>query len=217
MAITAIGVLAAFFAVVGGMGLWRAWAHLRHRRPLRAVTYGTLSGLSVVVGAGLGLGAVNLTAYQRLSYEQPVAGLAFQRIGAQRYRAFLSVPHGKTREFVLRGQDWMLEARVLKWRGWLELFGVKPQYQLRRLEGRYTDIAQARSAPRTVYQLVPRAGPDIWAQVSWFRRPLVDALYGSAVYLPMAGHAQYDVSLGQTGLIARPANAAARQALKQWQ
>jgi hypothetical protein len=44
----------------------------------------------------------------------------------------------------------------------------------------------------------------------------VDAVYGSATYMPMVHGASYQISLTQSGLIARPTNAIAEQALKNW-
>jgi hypothetical protein len=46
--------------------------------------------------------------------------------------------------------------------------------------------------------------------------PFVDAVFGNAVYLPMADGARYQVTLGQSGLIARPLNESARDATKGW-
>lgn len=216
MTLAALAAAAGVFAVVGMLGLWRGWRHLRHGRVLRAGVHGTLFSLVVAVAALLGLGALNLTAYQRLVYERPVARISFQQLAPQKYVARLRPSAGQVRAFVLRGQDWVLEARVLKWRDWLALLGFQPQYQLRRLGGRYADIAQARSAPHSVYALAPERGFDAWAHAGWLRTPLVDTLYGSAVYLPMAANAEYDIRLGRTGLIARPANAAARRAVAEW-
>ncbi|WP_455384314.1 hypothetical protein [Acidihalobacter prosperus] len=216
MALNALAAMAVLLALGGLFGLRRGWGHLRRRRLLRAGAHGTFSSLLLAAGLLLGLGALNLSAYQRLFYERPVARIWFQQLSGPEYVAHLRLPAGGTREYVLRGQDWVLEARVLKWRGWLELLGFQPQYQLRRLSGRYADIAQARSASHTVYALAPSRGFDAWARAGWLRKPLIDALYGSAVYLPMAPQAEYEVSLGRTGLIARPANAAARQALADW-
>ena len=216
MALNALAAVAVLLALAGLFGLRRGWGHLRQRRLLRAGAHGTFSSLLLAAGLLLGLGALNLSAYRQLFYERPVARISFQQLSGPEYVAHLRLPAGGTREYVLRGQDWVLEARVLKWRGWLELLGFQPQYQLRRLSGRYADIAQARSASHTVYALAPSRGFDAWARAGWLRKPLVDALYGSAVYLPMAPQAEYDVSLGRTGLIARPANAAARQALADW-
>ena len=44
----------------------------------------------------------------------------------------------------------------------------------------------------------------------------VSARYGSAVYLPMADGAIYEVGLGASGLLARPENAAAATAIERW-
>jgi hypothetical protein len=46
--------------------------------------------------------------------------------------------------------------------------------------------------------------------------PWVDALFGSATFVPMADGALYAVSVSQSGLIARPANQAARNAVAGW-
>lgn len=59
-------------------------------------------------------------------------------------------------------------------------------------------------------------GIDIWAiaQRRWL--PLIDARYGSSVYLPAAEGARYEVKVSATGLVARPVNEAGRQAVAQW-
>jgi hypothetical protein len=41
--------------------------------------------------------------------------------------------------------------------------------------------------------------------------------FGTATYLPMADGATYHVSLNTPGLFARPMNAAARRAVKDWE
>ena len=48
------------------------------------------------------------------------------------------------------------------------------------------------------------------------RLPFVDAVYGNAAYMPMSDGARYEISITQTGLIARPVNAAAQQAAGSW-
>ena len=44
----------------------------------------------------------------------------------------------------------------------------------------------------------------------------LDAAYGSAVYLPMSDAARYQVSISRTGLVARPMNDSAREAVSRW-
>jgi hypothetical protein len=167
-----------------------------------------LAGLVLVAAAALLFGvATNLHTYARLTYEQPVAELAFEQTGEQRYRATLvKQPSGEIWKLDLSGDDWQLDARVLKWRGWANLLGFDALYRLERISGRYRDVAQERSAPRTVHDLADTRGIDLWelsqTHPGWL--PFVDAIYGSATYLPMAEGARYEVTLGQAGLIARP-------------
>ena len=59
---------------------------------------------------------------------------------------------------------------------------------------------------------------DVWTLLrAWQDHiPWFDALYGSAIYLPMADGADYEVSISPTGLLARPLNGAARAAVGAW-
>ncbi len=59
---------------------------------------------------------------------------------------------------------------------------------------------------------------DLWDLVhrypSWVA--WMDALYGSATFLPMADGALYEIKVSQSGLVARPLNQAARDAVAGW-
>jgi hypothetical protein len=195
--------LAALGAVLLLVGCRRLWGG----RWLAAGRAG-LCGLVLVMAALLLFGiAANLHTYARLTHEQPVALLAFEQVAPQRYRATLTgQPSGEVRKLVLRGDEWQLDARVLKWHGWANLLGFDARYRLERISGRYREIAQERSAPRSVHELGEARGVDVWALAQAHPRwlPFVDAVYGSATYLPMADGARYEITLGQAGLIARP-------------
>jgi hypothetical protein len=145
--------------------------------------------------------------------------LAFAAQGPQRFRSTLTrVPSGDVQDFILDGDEWQLDARVLKWHGFANLLGFDARYRLERVSGRYRDIDQERTGPRTVHALGADPPIDLWAiaraHPSWL--PFVDALYGSATYLPMADGARYRVTISQTGLLARPSNDAAEQANRAW-
>lgn len=162
--------------------------------------------------------ALDLRTYLRLTYEQPVATLSFKALGPQVFRVTLTDAAGKSRTEELRGDDWQLDARVLKWKGLATVLGLDPLYRLDRLEGRYQNAGQERNDYHSVVELSADAGLDLWAlaqqNAGWL--PWVDAGYGSATYLPMADGASYAVSLSPTGLLARPANPAAQAALSHW-
>jgi hypothetical protein len=181
----------------------------------------SLVGGAVFLGAGVALLSIaaNLHTYARLTYEAPVAELLFESRGPQRYQATLSrLPVAERQVFMVNGDEWQLDARVLKWQGWANVIGLDAQYRLERISGRYRDIEQERNGARSVYALSENPGWDLW---NWTndhpgRLPFVDAVYGSATYLPMADGARYRVTISQTGLLARPMNAAAEAATKGW-
>ncbi|HEV2111436.1 MAG TPA: cation/multidrug efflux pump [Gammaproteobacteria bacterium] len=163
--------------------------------------------------------AMDLRTYLRLSYEQPVATLSFSALGPQAFRVTLTDANGAIRNAELRGDDWQLDARVLKWKGLATVLGLDPLYRLERLEGRYRNAAQESHDYHSVLELSAGGrGLDLWSlaqdHAGWL--PWVDASYGSATYLPMADGAQYSVSLSPTGLLARAANPAAQAALAHW-
>jgi hypothetical protein len=67
-----------------------------------------------------------------------------------------------------------------------------------------------------VYSLSENPGIDLWTWAQdhpgWL--PFVDSIYGSATYLPMVDGARYQVSLTQSGLVARAVNPVADAAAK---
>jgi hypothetical protein len=191
------------------------------RVQLFAATRSALVAVLLVAAAAF-LFAFSLTlhTYARLTFEQPVAHLSFVALGPQLYTATLvRAPSGDVETFALNGDEWQLDARVLKWRGFANLLGLDARYRLERVSGRYRDVEQERTAPRTVYGLAATPAIDLWAisraNPRWL--PFVDALYGSATYLPMADGARYHVTISQSGLLARPTNPEAESATRGWQ
>lgn len=212
-------VVVALLLAAGLLLVLLAFARLRRRRPLSAAGAAGGGCICLLLAALAFALALNLYTYRQLTGEQPVAQLYFERIGAHRYRVQLNITNGPTRTFVLAGSQWRLEARVLKWQPWAVLLGFEARYRLDRLSGRYGRIGAARRHPGTVYDLSRSRGLDVWQAAQYLPQWLnpVDTRYGSGAYLPMADGARYSVSLSQTGgLIARPANAAAKAAVQAW-
>jgi hypothetical protein len=162
--------------------------------------------------------SANMRTYQRLTAEEPAGELQFTRIAPHQYNGVLSYPNGKVAYFPLRGDEWQVDAHIIKWQASVNLLGFDTAFRLDRISGRYTQIEDERHQPRTVYELNPPDRIDLWDLAhryhSWF--PWIDALYGSATFLPMADNASYTISASQSGLIARPLNQAARDAVSNW-
>lgn len=185
--------------------------------------------LRMIGGAGVGaaagfvaLAGMNVQTYARLSYERPVATLSLERVGPQHFTANLELPEteaqpdGARQTYDIYGDEWRIEARVLKWRPWANVLGLDSQYQLDRLSGRYIGTEDELNARRSVYDLRPAAENqvDLWAlgRQHDILINAVDTLYGSGAAMPMADGARYEVWITQSGLIARAVNPQAEEA-----
>ncbi|MGE0595506.1 MAG: hypothetical protein AB7P07_04030 [Hyphomonadaceae bacterium] len=184
---------------------------------------GVLGGAIFLGTAGLvSLLGLNIQTYHRLTYERPVATIELTQRGPQLFDAVVTEPptddnpEGQRRDFEVHGDEWRIEARVLKWKPWANVLGLDSQYRLDRFSGRYTDTQQELTAERSAYDIRParQSGIDLWPLARDFSEyaPLVDTLYGSGAYMPMADGARYEVRITQNGLIARPTNEAAAEA-----
>jgi hypothetical protein len=206
--IAALGILLFF------MGVCRLWG--------RRVIAGCLEGLSglllVAISALIMAISINFFTYDRLTYEALAAEVQFRERSPQNFWIYITLPHTRAMVFDLRGDEWQLDARILKWHGIAFLFGFDTVYRFERLSGRYRDIAQERTAARTVYSLSEDRGLDLWTIVQKHGRwlPWVDAVYGSATYMPMVDRGSYNVLISTTGLLTRPANDVAREAVRKW-
>ena len=107
--------------------------------------------------------------------------------------------------YIVMGDEWMLEGDIIKYPGWLNIFGLHSGYKLTRLEGRFDDPNLERNSKHTVVEL--NGGDDNFFktmrnQRGWIN-PFIDATYGNAVFLPADGN--YNVFVSQTGLWAKRA------------
>jgi len=196
-------------------------ASVRRLRRLRLVggTLYLLSGAVVLLLVSVaGLVAANLFTYARLTHEQEAARITSRQLGQRHFAVSLQAQDAPPRHFEVRGDEWQIDARVLKWRAMGNLLGLDTLYRLERLSGRYGDGASERAAPRTVHDLADEPGLDLWTLTRRYQRyvPLADALYGSAAFVPMAEGAEYVVTVSSSGLVVRPGNEAARKALGAW-
>jgi hypothetical protein len=191
---------------------------LRHLKLVRGTLYFLLGGILLLVVAAAGLVTANLFTYARLTHEREAARVTTRQLAEREFAVSVHTRDLPPRHYSLRGDEWQIDARVLKWRAIGNLLGFDTVYRLERLSGRYGDIQSERSAPRTVHELAQDPGVDFWSVARRYHQylPLADALYGSAAYVPMAEGAEYVVTVSASGLVVRPANDAARNAVGGW-
>jgi hypothetical protein len=176
-------------------------------------------GVVLLTATVIALVAGHLYTYARLTHEQEAARVTMRKLGERWYVVSVQPPKAPPRHYELRGDEWQIDARVLKWRPMGTLVGFDTVYRLERLSGRYSTVAAERSSPRTVHDLAQDEAPvDIWSFVRQHHQhiPFADALYGSAVYVPMSEGAEYAVTVSASGLVVRPGNEPARKAVGGW-
>jgi hypothetical protein len=210
--------LIAVCALFGLLFFIAAIRRLRRRRVLGGMAHGAAALIFLLAAVCAILVGSNLRTYQRLAYEQPAGELQLTKDGERQFEAALTYPNGERANYLLRGDEWQVDARVLKWHAFANLVGFDAAYRLERISGRYTHVEDERASPRTAYDLNAPTRIDPWEFVHRYRSwvPWLDALYGSATFLPMADGALYEIKVSQSGLVARPLNQAAREAVGSW-
>lgn len=180
------------------------------------------SGVSCLVFAALtgaaGMLLLSYLSYERLTEEQVVSSVEFRRVSPQEFQARLMIDGQQDQFFLLRGDEWQIDARIVSWQPPATILGLDPIYQLERLSGRYGDIDREQNEARTVHALSSELPADVWKLARQFPAaiPGIDAHYGTATYVPMVDGARFDVSLSRDALIARPINDRAREAVGDW-
>lgn len=205
--------------VAGGILVLLALRLILKRHMLREFLALAVALVMLTLGTLVLLAGFDLIGYSKFLEEAPVATVRFDRVGERRYRATLVDGNGEAHQAVLTGEQWQLDVRIIRWHDRIAGLGVKPQYRLDRLSGRYADSRDEVSGPRSVYDFNDsRYGIDTWqlARKVPALKALVDTQYGSGTFLPMVDGGTFRVTINSAGLVARPDNDRARQAVADW-
>lgn len=209
----AIGLFALLFALMHGNASRRHWRARRHGHALHRALWSVIFLLVAALGGFTGTAVIG---YRRLTEEVPVANLTARQLGPQNFAVRVDFPDGSHQNGELKGDEWQLDARVIKWTPKAVELGAQPLYRVDRLSGRYRNATQAQTTLPSVIELGSETPVDLWTLKQKFPQwlPWIDADYGSAAYLPLVDGANYRATLSPLGgLIARP-DAATAQKLK---
>ena len=207
MPMTVLLVLAAVLLLIALVQLVVLRQHLLGGRRLAASWRALLCLVALALALLLGGTGYALRGYRLLGEETAVVEIDARILSPQHWALTLNWPDGSTRQVQLSGDDWRLEAVVLKWKLPALLAGVPPLYRLDRLSGRYDDPAQEMQAPRSVIGFNQADALDVLNLKKRYPQwlPEVDTIYGSGAFLPLVDQGHYTVSLMRTGaLVARP-------------
>ena len=169
-------------------------------------TVRTLAGLLLVaLGALSGAVALGVQGYRALTREDVAARLSVKPGGPQRLVATLRFPDGRMASYDIAGDEIYVDARILKWKSYANFFGLHTAYELDRIAGRYRDIQQERTAPRTVYPLGEERPIDLFAlrRRYVFLEPVLDAEYGSGTFVAVTRPTELELRVSTTGLLLR--------------
>lgn len=210
MPATLLAILAAIVLLVALGQLLSTRQHVRHRRRLVASGHALLMLIFLILGIFLGGLSLSLRGYRFLSEETPVVQIDSRILSPQRWALILTWPDGTVRQTSLAGDEFQVDAVVLKWKLPAMLAGLPPLYRLDRISGRYEDANQETTAPRTVIDFSSAGQADLLdlkkQSPAWL--PEVDTVFGSGAFLPLVDGGHYSVSLMRTGaLVARPDDA----------
>ncbi|HEY6091005.1 MAG TPA: hypothetical protein VIV83_03365 [Gemmatimonadales bacterium] len=155
---------------------------------------------------------VGISGYRAFTAEQVAATIKTEPIGPHHFRATVILADSSLHMFDLAGDAVYVDAHVLKWRPVGTLLGLQTAYELDRIAGRYQELGDEQSQPRTVFSLATKKRFDAFdlATRYWVLRPLVDAQYGSATFFgatPERGGGTYEVRVSTSGLLVRPSRA----------
>jgi len=198
--------LGAFFGVLGGILLIAGLLALRRRRPFRFVLRTLFGLLLLALGALSGGIGIGMQGYRALTREDLAARIVVQPVGPQMFSATVHIPgRAEASYYELAGDALYVDAHILKWQPWANVFGLHTAYELDRIAGRYDDVEQERAARRTVHTLTPERWVDLFTLRTRYGAlaPLLDAEYGSGTFARVTEPAEFEVFVSTSGLLIR--------------
>jgi len=181
----------------------------RNRRFLGALIAGLVSLAAFLVAALSLTVLVGTRGYRALTREETAARVWTVPDTGRSFAAHIQFPDSSVHTFRLAGDEIYIDAHILKWKPLVNVLGLHTDYELDRVAGRYVDVEEERTMPRTVFTL---AQPKPFNLFNLRRRagllaPLVDAEYGSATFIPTADRtAVWELRVSTSGLLIRPAS-----------
>ena len=149
--------------------------------------------------------AVATQGYRAFTREEVVAVVDTRPTGEQSFNATFRFPDGSEQTFSLAGDEFYVDAHILKWKPLANVLGLHTAYELDRVAGRYLSLRDEQDKPRTIFSLgedEPVIPFDVLRDFPLFG-PLVDAEYGSATFMLADERARFEVLVSTSGLLVR--------------
>ena len=196
---------AAGLALLGLLLVLGSVVALLRLRPFRFLLRLLAGVVALLIGALAALVAMGTAGYRALTEETIAATVRVEPMAPQRFRAVVRLPDGRETSHDLAGDEFYIDAHILKWKPVANLVGLHTAYELDRIAGRYHSVKDEQGSPRTVIALGTAKPVDLF---NLRRRyvvlaPLVDTQYGSASFVPVTRPTELEVRVSTTGLLIR--------------
>lgn len=202
VAFIVLGTAAAFPLLAGAVGRLAGGLHFGS-----GMLYLVLGILVFLIGLSSALAAASLHGYRRIAHEELAATVSIRQLGERQFALRLELPGAsEAQDYELLGDEWQIDARMLRWSGRSIVGGSDSAYRLHRISARYAEPG-ADDGPAPAAYALPRKEPvDFWALLRRYDAfvPFVDAYYGRAAYLPLDEGARYVVTVSRSGVAVRP-------------
>ncbi len=192
-------------AVVAVALFWIGIAAVRRRQWVGSVGGAGSGALFLALAALSTTLGVSTQGYRALTHEEVAVTVTTISTGPQQFQAFLEFPDGRGWSMEVAGDQLMVDAHILKWHPLANFLGVHTHYELDRLTGRYIELEDERSRPRTVHSLKGEKPADLFhlARRYTLLAFLVDTEYGSATFITVDRPARFEIRVSTTGLLVR--------------
>lgn len=154
-----------------------------------------------------------LRSYSLLINEDLIAKVRCYRVKGQPYDMALKyapVVGGIAKEeqtYLLKGEQWMIDGHILKWRPVLNTLGFKTGYKVTRISGRFLKADTNMFGFQTNYDIDPR-GDWLWLFLYRHQKlfPFIEAVYGNGSYTFADNNKTFGVYVTTSGFIIKEYN-----------
>ncbi len=183
--------------------------HVRRASLQNTIILTLVSLLLIAIGLAIFCFMMALRAYHTFTKEELVAIVKCVPSKEEKtlildYTEVIEDNRQPTKQYTLKGDQWMLDGDILKWDSWVNFLGIHTCYKTTRIGGRYLDVEDEKTLLRTPYEL--NGGTDLlWKTLyrSGQSFPFVEAVYGSATYMFPDENATYGVYVTTSGYMTK--------------
>jgi hypothetical protein len=198
-------IAATVFILLCVIFLFAFFTSLRKKKFFGAVRNFTLAVLMLTLALLFGTISISIQGYNALTREELAATVEIIPVSKQIFMARITFTDSSEKQFKLEGDEFYIDAHILKWKSLANLLGLHTLYELDRIAGRYTDIEDETNKNRTVYSVAEDKLIDAFdLRLKYpFLSFLVDAEYGSASFITTNAHKNLKIMVSTTGLLIR--------------